>query len=150
MRLACLLGIVAAAVLTTNAGATTVGSGYFKTPSGKIFCGWVTGGTPSATVFCGELQTLHPPIPKSVDPAACRSLDYVGNRISLSVTGHAQLIPCSGDAGPFGDPSAAVYLRYGKPWSAPGLKCTAARNGLTCKNRSRHGLHINLHSWKTF
>lgn len=150
MRAVCLAVVVLAAVLAQGAGARTDASGYFKTPSGKIVCGWVTGGSPSATVFCGETPTLHPPIPKSADPAACRNLDYEGNRVTLSVTGRTQLIPCSGDAGPFGDPAAAVFLHYGKTWSAPGLKCTEATSGLTCKNRSGHGFFISLKSWHTF
>ena len=150
MRAVFLAVVVLAAVLAQGAGARTEASGYFKTPSGKIVCGWVTGGSPSATVFCGETPTLHPPIPKSVDPAACRNLDYEGNRVTLSVTGRTVLIPCSGDAGPFGDPAHTVFLRYGKSWSAPGLKCTEATSGLTCKNRSGHGFFISLKSWRTF
>ena len=150
MRAVFLAVVVLAAVLAQGAGARTEASGYFKTPSGKIVCGWVTGGSPSATVFCGETPTLHPPIPKSADPAACRNLDYVGNRLTLSVTGRTQLIPCSGDAGPFGDPAAAVILHYGKSWSAPGLKCSEATSGLTCKNKIGHGFFISLKSWRTF
>jgi hypothetical protein len=122
--------------------------GFFKTPSGKIFCQWVTGGSPSALVECGVETGLKPPLPKT--GAACKHLDYVGNRISLSVTGRAQPVPCAGDAGPFADPAHAVYLHYGKTWSAPGLTCTEAASGLTCKNRDGHGFFMSLHSWRTF
>ncbi|HST25076.1 MAG TPA: DUF6636 domain-containing protein [Gaiellaceae bacterium] len=145
---ALILAVLTAAVLAAGASGATQGSGYFKTPSGKIVCGWATGGTPSAIVFCGELPTLHPPIPKS--GTACQHLDYVGNRIDLSVTGKPELLPCVGDAGPFGDPGHTVFLHYGKTWSAGGISCKEATSGLTCRNRSGHGFFISLHSWHTF
>lgn len=123
-------------------------SGFFKTPSGKIFCQWSTGGSPSALLECGVTTGLKPPLPKTGPD--CEHLDYVGNRISLSVTGRAQPVPCAGDAGPFGDPAHSVLLRYGKKWSAPGLTCSEAANGLTCRNRQGHGFFMSLRSWRTF
>jgi hypothetical protein len=142
---------VVLAVLAAGAAgssASTKGFGFFKTPSGKIVCQWSTGGTPAASVECGVLPTLKPPIPKS--GVSCQHLDYVGNRISLSVTGKAELVPCAGDAGPFGDPASTVYLHYGKTWSAPGLSCKETTSGLTCRNRDGHGFFVSLRSWRTF
>jgi hypothetical protein len=141
------VGFVALAA-AAGSPASTSGFGFFKTPSGKIVCTWTTGGTPSASVECGVLPTLHPPIPKS--GAACRHLDYVGNRLSLSVTGRVEKIPCAGDAGPFGDPGHTVLLRYGKTWSAPGLSCKEGASGLTCRNRDGHGFFVSVNSWHTF
>jgi hypothetical protein len=150
VRGVCFLTAVVLAVLAAGAAgstASTKGSGFFKTPSGKIVCQWGTGGTPSASVVCGVLPTLKPPIPKS--GTACQHLDYVGNRVLLSVTGRVQLLPCVGDAGPFGDPGHTVYLHYGKTWSAPGLSCKETSSGLTCRNRDGHGF-FSLNSWRTF
>jgi len=123
-------------------------SGLFKTPSGKIFCQWGTGGSPRAFVECGVTTGLKPPLPKT-DPA-CKHLDYVGNRIGLSVTGRAQPVPCAGDAGPFADPAHSALLRYGKTLSAGGLTCSEKTSGLTCKNRDGHGFFMSLRSWRTF
>ena len=149
MRWLVLVLVVSAAFASTALGAPAKSSfGFFKTPSGKIFCQWVTGGSPSASVECGVTTGLKPPLPK-INPD-CQHLDYVGNRISLSVTGRAQPVPCAGDAGPFADPAHSVLLRYGKAWSAPGLSCTEATSGLTCKNRSGHGFFMSLRSWRTF
>ena len=134
--------------LAAPAGAGTDGFGFFKTPSGKIVCQWATGGTPSASVECGVTTGLKPPIPRS--GVACQHFDYVGNRVSLSVTGRVEKIACAGDAGPFGDPGHTVYLHYGKTWSAPGLTCKETTNGLTCRNRDGHGFFLGLRGWRTF
>jgi hypothetical protein len=145
---ATILAVAVSAALAMGASAATQGSGFFKTPSGKIVCGWGTGGTPSAFIECGVLPNLKPPIPKS--GSACQHLDYVGNRVGLSVTGRVQLLPCVGDAGPFGDPGHTVYLRYGKTWSGGGISCKEATSGLTCRNRDGHGFFLSLSSWRTF
>ena len=149
MRSLALVLLVSAAFASVALGTPAKSaSGFFKTPSGEIFCQWVTGGSPSASVECGVTTGLHPPLPKT-DPA-CKHLDYVGNRISLSVTGRAQPIPCAGDAGPFADPAHSVLLRYGKTWSAGGLTCSEKTSGLTCKNRDGHGFFMSLRSWRVF
>lgn len=141
--------LISGAFASAALGAPTKASfGFFKTPSGKIFCQWVTGGSPSASVECGVETGLKPPLPKTGE--ACKHLDYVGNRIALAVSGRAQPVPCAGDAGPFADPAHAKLLGYGKTWRAGGLSCTEKRSGLTCENRSRHGFFMSLHSWRTF
>lgn len=136
------------AVATHGAAAASAGSGFFKTPSGKIVCYWVTGGSPPAMVECGVATGLRPPIPKS--GVACQHLDYVGNRVSLAPTGRVQLVPCAGDAGPFGEPGRTVFLHYGRSWSADGIACRVAESGLTCRNRDGHGFFLSLRSWRTF
>jgi hypothetical protein len=142
-----------AAILVLSPVAAAAGasssSGFFKTPSGKIVCLWARGGHPSALVVCGVSTGLKPPIPKAGHPE-CAHLDYEGNRVELDVTGRAQPQPCVGDAGPFGDPAHTVFLRYGHSWSAPGLTCTSAAAGLTCRNRDGHGFFLSLRSWRTF
>jgi hypothetical protein len=151
VRAALLLAVgVAAAVAFAGASpAATAGSGFFKTPSGKIVCVWTTGGGGQpAGVECGVSTGLKPPVPKSGED--CRFLDYVGNRVSLGATGRATPIACAGDAGPFGDPGRTVLLPWGKSWSGPGLSCSSTRQGLVCVNRSGHGFFLSLRSWATF
>lgn len=135
------------------AGATAaVGTaGFFKTPSGKIVCLSFpgSGGTAHAGVVCGVSTGLKPPIPKAGHPE-CQHLDYQGNRVELDATGHVQLLPCSGDAGPFGDPGHTVYLHYGQSWKGSGIVCSETTRGLTCRNRDGHGFFLSLRSWRTF
>lgn len=33
-------------------------------------------------------------------------------------------------------------LQYGDVWVRPGIRCTMRRTGLTCRNRDKHGFHI--------
>ena len=149
MRSLALVILVFAAFASVAFGAPAKsGFGFFKTPSGKIFCQWVAGGSTSASVECGVTTGLEPPLPKIGE--ACKHLDYVGNRIALALYGHSQPIPCAGDAGPFGDPAHAVLLRYGKTWNTLGLRCSEKTSGLTCKNPSGHGFFMSLRSWRTF
>jgi hypothetical protein len=149
VRALAVLLLVSGSLASTAPGAPAKSSsGFFKTPSGKIFCQWSTGGSPSASVDCGVTTGLKPKLPKT--GSGCRHLDYVGNRITLSATGRAQPVPCAGDAGPFADPGRSVLLRYGKTWSAGGVACTEKASGLTCKNRSGHGFFMSLRSWRVF
>lgn len=142
-------GVVGAAGAASSALASTAASGFFKTPSGKIVCGWGTGGSPSAFIECGVATGLKPPIPKAGHPE-CKHLDYVGNRVGLSPTGHVQLLPCVGDAGPFADPAHTVYLHYGSTKGVGSITCTVTRKGLTCRNPGGHGFFLSLRSWRTF
>ena len=126
-------------------------TGFFKTPSGKIVCDWTTAGVagaPRASIECGVATGLKPPIPKSGPD--CRHLDYVGNRVSLAVTGSVHRIACAGDAGPFGEPGRTAYLHYGTNWKGGGIVCAEATKGLICRNRSGHGFFLNLRGWRTF
>jgi hypothetical protein len=33
-------------------------------------------------------------------------------------------------------------LRYGDTWARPGVRCAMRMDGLTCRNKDRHGFHI--------
>jgi hypothetical protein len=147
VRVAALAVFAAAATLAVGSAASAASFGFFKTPSGKIVCQWGTG-APAPAIVCGVSTGLKPPIPKT--GGVCQHLDYVGNRVALEATGRVQLIACTGDAGPFGDPAHTVYLHYGKTWSAGGLTCSEAVKGLTCRNRDGHGFFLSLRGWRTF
>jgi hypothetical protein len=126
-------------------------NGFFKTPSGRIVCEWVTYGVigaPRASVECGVATGLKPPIPKTGPD--CQHLDYVGNRVRLTDTGPVHLIACAGDAGPFGNPGRTVYLQSGKSWKGGGIVCAEATRGLTCRNRNGHGFSLSLRGWRVF
>jgi hypothetical protein len=140
------LALVVAAAVAAGSAASADSFGFFKTPSGKIVCQWGT--DTGGSIVCGVSTGLHPPIPKT--GAVCQHLDYVGNRVALQATGRVQLIACTGDAGPFGDPAHTVYLHYGKTWKVPGLSCSEAVKGLTCRNRDGHGFFLSLQSWRDF
>lgn len=41
-------------------------------------------------------------------------------------------------------------LRYGDVWARPGVRCVMRRRGLTCRNRDRHGFHIQKGNVRQF
>ena len=41
-------------------------------------------------------------------------------------------------------------LHYGDTWRRPGIRCTMRRSGLTCRNRDRHGFHIERDNVRRF
>jgi hypothetical protein len=41
-------------------------------------------------------------------------------------------------------------LRYGDTWARPGIRCTMRTTGLTCRNRDRHGFHVQKGATRRF
>ena len=83
---------VCAVAFSPSAGAEGVTySGYFKTPSGSVYCDYLYGSHILAEyryVRCGFAGKLVPQEPKP--PAGCpRGTDYVGNRMILTLRGRA-------------------------------------------------------------
>jgi hypothetical protein len=123
--------------------------GYIKTPSGNIQCDYGYGGTARAYLRCGVESGLKPPEPRPAGGCGTDS-GYEGNRVYLPSSGRAETAPCAGDAGPFGNPSAARVIAYGTTWSGGGFRCSSAFAGLTCRNRGGHGFFLSRDSWRLF
>jgi len=128
-------------------------SGYFKTPSANIVCGYqIYRGSrvTKSSVGCRIKSGLKPP--PSETPPGC----FSRNEVSVGVTGRAStgrfICPGEpeGDAGVFVYESRARVLAYGKTWSSAGLRCTSAATGLTCRNKSGHGFFLSRERWRTF
>ena len=142
-----------AAAFSTSAGAEgATHSGYFKTPSGSVYCDYLYGSGVVAKyryVRCGFKAKLSPqePKPKGGCP---KYTDYVGNRMQVMETGRGQTQPCAGDAGPFGDRKAAVALPYGHAWHGGLFSCTSFKQGMTCKSTDGHGFRLAKHGWRVF
>jgi hypothetical protein len=137
--------LAALALATTAAMASSQGSGFFRSPTGNIYCLWVTGGSTKPAVECG-IKTGLKPKPKNT----CKHIDYVGNRIDVQSTGKAKLAICAGDAGPFADPKATKVLPYGKSVTHGGITCASKATGMTCTNKSKHGFFMSKQSYKLF
>ncbi len=151
--------VTAAAVLCASALAASAGakgvthSGYLKTPSGSVYCDYLYGSGVVAKyryVRCGFFKAkLSPqePKPKGGCPM---DTDYVGNRMQVMEKGRGQTQPCAGDAGPFGNPKAAVALSYGRTWHGGSFSCTSFRQGMTCKSTDGHGFRLAKRGWRVF
>lgn len=150
--IAAALTTACAAAFSASAGArgTTTHSGYFRLPSGAVYCDYLYGGVAKYTyVRCGYSKPLTPQEPKPAGGCP-KGTDYVGNRMILMEKGRGKLQPCAGDAGPFGNPGAAKALAYGHTWHGGPFSCTAALKGMTCKRTDGHGFHLVKHGWRVF
>ena len=152
--------LLSAAVLAVCVGAfaTTAGaggashSGYFRTPSKSVYCDYLYGSGVAAKyryVRCGFSSKLSPQEPKPTGGCP-KDVDYVGNRMQVMEKGKGQTQPCAGDAGPFGNPKAAVVLPYGHTWHGGAFSCTASKQGMTCKSTSGHGFYLAKSGWRVF
>jgi Family of unknown function (DUF6636) len=142
-----------AAMFTAFAGAAgATHSGYLKTPSGSVYCDYLYGGETFPTyryVRCGFKGKLSPQEakPKGGCP---KDTDYVGNRMEVLAKGRGQTEPCAGDAGPFGNPKAAVAIPYGQTWHGGPFSCTSSKQGMRCKRRDGHGFYLAKTGWRVF
>jgi hypothetical protein len=146
---ALLAALVALVALVGQARAASRGSGYFETPSRNISCFYEYGvhiGEP--LIECGIRSGLVPAPPRT--GAACKELDYVGNRLSLLATGRTRPVACAGDAGPFAAPGTTRVLAYGSAWRGGGFSCSSERTGLTCRNAAGHGFFLSRQAWRGF
>jgi hypothetical protein len=141
--------VLLAMLVAAQARATAPGGGYFETPSRNISCFYEYGAhIAEPLIECGIRSGLEPAPPRG--GAACRELDYVGNRLSLAATGRARPIACAGDAGPFAAPGATRVLAYGSVWRGGGLSCSSEVTGLTCRNTAGHGFFLSRQAWHGF
>ena len=154
-RLLIVASVVTACAVIFSASAGAEGSaysGYLKTPSGSVYCDYLFGSHILAQyryVRCGFKGKLSPQEakPKGGCPT---DTDYVGNRMVLMDTGRGKTEPCSGDAGPFGNPKAAFVVPYGHTWSGGGFSCKSSKQGMTCKRKNGHGFYLAKSGWKVF
>ncbi len=125
--------------------AAAAATGFFRTPSHNIACFYEYGAhVASPLLECGIASGLRPRPPRS--GPGCKDSDYTADEILLDARGVAEPVACSGDAGPFADPSAPV-LGYGTIWRGGGDECSSARTGLTCTNAAGHGFFLSRAAW---
>lgn len=115
----------------------------FHTPSGNIHCLFITDGGQSS-VEC-DLRSRTSTRAVLPQPADC-DLEW-GDRFALGAKGKPGLV-CHGDT--LFTPDSPV-LAYGKTmtWKS-GIACTAAKSGITCKNRQGHGFSLSRSKQRLF
>lgn len=128
-------------------------SGYFKTPSTNVVCGYrLYTGSSATTSFVGcRIKSGLKPPPPGTKPGC-----FSRNEVAIAATGRTStgrsICPGEpeGDAGVFVFESQARVLGYGKTWSGGGLRCTSAVIGLTCRNNGGHGFFLSRERWRAF
>jgi hypothetical protein len=89
--------------------------GDFKQPGGGVYC--TVGRTVPASLQCWRSKS--------------------GLTLAMGERGRPSFQTLRRNRNTLADSSPP--LRFGRSWTYRGFKCSMARNGLTCKNRSRHG-----------
>ena len=152
------LVLVGAAVLSTalaataGAGLTTVLPG-FRSPSGNIKCLFVPGGggsRSSSRLLCSIAQSGYAKKLQNrcLGPTGA-GVDWHG--FDLNPVGKGR-ITCTGGIlySPATQHPRYVTLPYGKSWRQGVFTCTSRVTGVTCGNRTGHGLFISRASWRAW
>ena len=137
MRIPSLIVLALAAAVLAAGSATASGakgSGFFKTQNGKIYCEWA-----GSNVVCGIKNGKLKPAPKN----NCKGIDYIGGWLAVNARGSSKIQACSGDAGPFANPSRTSTLKSGATKRLGGTSCKATTSAMTCRNAAKHGFTIN-------
>jgi hypothetical protein len=128
-------------------------SGYFKTPSTNIVCGYAiyTGSRATKSYVGCRIKSRLKPQPPGTPPGCWSTGDFFLRATGRTTTGRT-ICPGDdeGDAGVFVFESRARVLAYGKTWSGGGLRCASAATGLTCRNTRGHGFFLSRERWRTF
>lgn len=143
MKATLLISAVVALALCSSAAARVVPG--FRSPTGNIKCYYDAHGLTSRgfspVVRCG---LDHAAYSKRLQQR-CRAGDWHG--FSLTPNGRPLLFCPAGGGGP-----RPIYatLAYGKSWRRGPFTCTSRIAGVTCRNRTGHGLYVSRESYRTW
>ena len=122
-RLATLAAIAAlTGVLPATAVSATVSYHNIRSPSKQISC--------IAVKYGSGIECSAPYLPDIGD---------LDTYLALKAHGRSKLSE-RGDNPGYGGPIRTLH--YGDTWKRPGIRCTMKTSGLTCRNRDKHGFHI--------
>ena len=140
-----LLPICAALVLGLSASATASVLPGFHSPTGNIRCYYNPHGLTSRgftpVVRCGLDHADY----STQLQRRCSAGDWHG--FTLTPSGRP-LLYCPGGAS--GDRVAYTDLVYGTSWQRGPFTCTSRTTGVTCRNRTGHGLFVSRQTYSTW
>src|SRR5437879_883273 len=106
---------------------------HFRTPSGNIQCGDISGGGTPSELRCEIRSGVRPLPPK---PRSCE-FDW-GGGYYLGTTSPAHVL-CISDTIQVQNPPV---LAYGRTWSGGAFRCVSQTIGLRCTNTSGYGFFL--------
>jgi hypothetical protein len=144
ITVAVVIGAVAASSSAAGRSSARILPG-FRSPSGNIKCYYNPRGLTS--------RGFTPVVRCSLDHAdyglklqhRCKAGDWHG--FTLTPT-KKPLLFCP--AGATGDHPAYRTLAYGKSWQRGPFACTSRTTGVTCRNRTGHGLFVSRQAYRTW
>jgi hypothetical protein len=130
-------------VCASAAQAATVIPG-FRSPTRNIACVFVPG--PPASILCslGRANYAQSLQDRCMSSA---SLDWHGFQLPATKAGTTV---CSGGILYGAEHPHYVTLAYGRTWRHGTFTCTSRIAGVTCRNRTNHGLFVSRESWRTW
>jgi len=119
----------------------------FHSPTGNIKCLYVPGSGGPSTLLCtiGRADYAKTLQDRCMAPNGA-GVDWHGFTLGPNRKG---MVSCSGGILYTGRPSY-VNLPYGKTWRRGVFTCTSRFAGVTCRNRTGHGLFISRQSWRAW
>jgi hypothetical protein len=137
-------------VLAVSAGAAAAARlPGVKTPSKNISCFYVPQRpTKHGSLLCNIKQAAYSGAlqKKCISPPT--GLDWHG--FQLPDTKPGEIVCAGGIMYDARDTPTFVNLRYGRRWQLKTFTCTSRVTGLTCTNRSGHGLFLSRESYRLF
>jgi len=140
--------VLSAALASTGvAGSTTILPGI-RSPSGNIKCLFVPGSGGRLLCSIAHSSYAQKLQDRCMGPTGA-GVDWHG--FNLNPAGKGQ-ITCTGGIlfSPATQHPRYVTLPYGKSWRQGVFTCMSRITGVTCRNRTGHGLFISRASWRVW
>jgi hypothetical protein len=142
------VAILVAAATASATSATRIPG--FHSPTGNIKCLYIPGSRAPSTLLCTIARADYA---KTLQ-ARCMSpngagVDWHGFTLGSTRKG---TVSCSGGIlyNPQTQRPSYVNLPYGKIWRQGVFTCVSRISGVTCRNRTGHGLSISRQSWRAW
>jgi hypothetical protein len=138
--------LVAALAVAGGASAKTRLPG-FHSPSGNIRCFYVPGRTSVLRCQIGRADYAKRLTTYCASPPI--GVDWAGFELTPGRKGG---VTCSGGVLYSPDRQVPVFVGqpYGTTWRHGAYSCASERSGVTCRNRTGHGLFISRTSWRAW
>ena len=117
----------------------------FHSPSGNIKCFYVPG--PTSVLRCQIRQASYARRLTAYCGSPPIGVDWAGFELTPTRKGG---VTCSGGVLYSPERQVPVFVNqpYGTTWRHGAFRCASARTGVTCRNRTGHGLFISRASWR--
>ena len=143
-----LLALVGVALVTAGVAGSATNLPGFRSPSGNISCLLVPG--PPSNVQCQIARSDY------AQRLQARCLGPNGSGVdwhgfTLTANKPATIV-CSGGIlyNPATQLPRYVTLPYGKSWRRGAFTCLSRVTGVTCENKTGHGLFVSRQSWRVW
>jgi hypothetical protein len=147
LRVAGLLLVAVALIAPAGASAKKTPLPGFHSPSGNIKCFYVPGRP--AILRCQIGEAAYAKRLTSYCGSPPIGVDWAGFELTPTRKG---AVTCSGGVLYSPERQVPVFVNqpYGTTWKHGAFSCASERTGVTCRNRTGHGVFISRASWRAW